>query len=210
VLPLDDRKPWEIIADLRPQVEPARDTYTYYPNTAEVPEAAAPNIRGRSFKVLAEVELDSADAEGVIFAQGGRFGGHALFLKDHRAHYVYNFLGEAPEQLFSSGDLAPGRHVIGMDFAKDSVGEHNEAVGTTRLHVDDAIVAEGTMRTQVGMFTLCGDGLCVGRDSSDAVSSAYTAPADLTGATVLQVEVNVGDDQYIDLEREAFAALARE
>ena len=102
VLPLDDRHPWEIIADVRPQVEPVRDTYIYYPHTAEVPEAAAPNIRGRSFKVLAEVEIESADAEGVIFAQGGRFGGHALYLKDRRAHYVYNFLGVAPEQLFSS------------------------------------------------------------------------------------------------------------
>jgi hypothetical protein len=100
--------------------------------------------------------------------------------------------------------------VIGMDFAKEHVGEHNEAVGTTRLHVDEAVVAEGTMRTQVGMFTLCGDGLCVGRDSSDAVSSAYTAPADLTGATVRQVEINLSDDQYIDLEQEAMAALARE
>ena len=29
------------------------------------------------------------------------------------------------------------------------------------------------MRTQVGTFTLCGDGLCVGRDSSDPVSSEY-------------------------------------
>jgi len=210
VLPLDDRHPWEIIADVRPQTEAVRDTYVYYPHTAEVPEAAAPNIRGRSFKVLAEVEIDSPDAEGVIFAQGGRFGGHALFLKDRRAHYVYNFLGVAPEQLFSSQELEPGRHVIGMDFAKDHVGEHKEAIGTTCLHVDDAVVTEGAMRTQVGMFTLCGDGLCVGRDSSDAVSSAYASPADLTGATVLQVEVNVGDDQYIDLEKEAFAALARE
>jgi hypothetical protein len=51
------------------------------------------------------------------------------------------------------------------------------------------------------MFTLCGDGLCVGRDSSDAVSSAYTSPGDLTGANVLQVEINLSDDQYIDLER---------
>ena len=147
-----------------------------------MPEAAAPNIRGRSFKILAEVEIESADAEGVIFAQGGRFGGHALFLKDRRAHYVYNFLGVPPEQLFSSDELAPGRYVIGMDFAKEGVGEHGEATGTTRLHVDDKVVAEGAMRTQVGTFTLCGDGLCVGRDSSDAVSSAYESPADLTGA----------------------------
>ena len=66
------------------------------------------------------------------------------------------------------------------------------------------------MRTQVGMFTLCGDGLCVGRDSSDAVSSAYDSPADLTGASVRAGRDQPGDDQYIDLEQEAMAALARE
>jgi hypothetical protein len=42
------------------------------------------------------------------------------------------------------------------------------------------------------------------------VSSAYTSPADLTGASVLQVEIDLSDDQYIDLEKEAMAALARE
>jgi hypothetical protein len=66
------------------------------------------------------------------------------------------------------------------------------------------------MRTQPGKFTLCGDGLCVGRDSSDAVSSLYRAPAPFKGGTIAQVEVNVGSDQYIDLEKEAMAALARE
>jgi arylsulfatase len=210
VLPLDDRKPWEILSDLRPQAEAERDTYVYYPGTAEVPEAAAPNIRGRSFRVLAEVDVDSPDAEGVVFAQGARFGGHAIYLKGGKAHYVYNFLGVPPEQTFSSGELDPGRHVIGMDFTKDHVGDHGETIGTTRLYVDDQVVAEGTMRTQVGFFTLCGDGLCVGRDSSDAVSEAYTPPGELGGATVVRVQVNVGADQYIDLEREAFAALARE
>jgi hypothetical protein len=50
----------------------------------------------------------------------------------------------------------------------------------------------------------------VGRDSSDAVSSAYQSPADLTGARVVQVEINLSDDRYIDLEQEAMAALARE
>ena len=51
VLPLDDRHPWEIIADVRPQIRARTATPTSTtPHTAEVPEAAAPNIRGRSFK----------------------------------------------------------------------------------------------------------------------------------------------------------------
>ena len=66
------------------------------------------------------------------------------------------------------------------------------------------------MRAQVAYFALCGDGLCVGRDSSDAVSSLYRSPAPFKGGTITQVEVNVGADQYLDLEKEAMAALARE
>jgi arylsulfatase len=49
-------------------------------------------VHGVSYKVLAEVEL-TPDAEGVIFAQGSRFGGHALIVKDNQLSYIYNFLG---------------------------------------------------------------------------------------------------------------------
>jgi hypothetical protein len=97
-----------------------------------------------------------------------------------------------------------------MEFAKESTGERGEALGTTRLFVDEDVVAEGPMRTQLAFFTLCGDGLCVGRDSGDAVSKEYRAPATFKGGTILQVEVSTGDDQYLDLEKEAHALLARE
>jgi hypothetical protein len=210
VLPLDDRLPFEILSDPRPQPEPARELFVYYPGTAEVPESVAVNTRSRSFKILAEVEITSADAAGVIFAHGSRFGGHALFLKDRKLWYVYNFLGIPPEQQFVSDEVAPGKHVLGMEFVKESAGEHHEALGTTRLYVDEDVVAEGPMRTQVAQFTLCGDGLCVGRDSGDAVSEEYSAPGTFTGGTVLQVEVSVGNDQYVDLERQAHAMMARE
>jgi arylsulfatase A-like enzyme len=210
VLPLDDRKPYEILADPRPQPEPPRDTYVYYPDTADVPESVAVNTRSRSFKILAEVELTSPDAEGVIFAHGSRFGGHALFLKEQKLCYVYNFLGIPPEQQFVSEKLELGKHVLGMEFTKESTGEHGEGIGTTQLYVDDEVVASGAMRTQLAQFTLCGDGLCVGRDSADAVSKEYRSPARFKGGTIVQVEVNVGDDQYVDLEKMAAAMLARE
>ena len=42
----------------RPQMSPPRDRYVYYPDTLEVPEAVAVNVRGRSFKIAAEVDLD--------------------------------------------------------------------------------------------------------------------------------------------------------
>ena len=72
---------------------PPRDRYIYYPNTLEVPEAVAVNVRGRSFKIAAEVDVQTADAGGVLFAHGSPFGGHALYLKDGKLKYVYNYLG---------------------------------------------------------------------------------------------------------------------
>jgi arylsulfatase A-like enzyme len=211
VLPLDDRRPAEILNDPRPQPEPPRDTYVYFPDTAEIPEAVAPNIRGRSYRILAEVEVDAGGAEGVVFAQGARFGGHALFLREGRLHYVYNFLGIPPEQVLAAdAPIAPGRHVVGVAFDRKTTGEYGETHGTATLYVDDHAVAQDDIRTQIANFTLCGDGLCVGRDSSDAVSALYQAPAPLTGGRVVQVEVALGDDQYIDLERTAEAMLARE
>ena len=210
VLPLDDRLPVEILSDPRPQPEEPRDRYVYYPGTAEVPESVAVNTRGRSFKILADVEITSPDAEGVILAHGSRFGGHALFVKEGKLWYVYNFLGIPPEQQLVSEKLELGKYVLGMEFVKESAGEHGEQHGTAKLYVDEDIVAEGPLRTQIGPFTLCGDGLCVGRDSGDAVSTEYRAPATFKGGTIIQVEVSVGDDQYLDLEKEAHAVLARE
>ena len=109
-------------------------------------------------------------------------------------------------QLWNAG----GKYVLGAEFTRESAGERGESHGTTKLYVNDRVVDEGPMRTQPGKFTLCGDGLCVGRDSSDAVSSLYSAPGTFKGGTIAQVEVSVGADQYLDLEKEAFAALARE
>ena len=134
VLPLDDRLPVEILMDPRPQGEPPRETYVYYPGTAEVPEAAAVNIRGRSYRILAEVEITTPEAEGVIFAHGSRFGGHALFLKDRRLHYVYNFLGIAPEQDFVVGVARAGplraRHGVQEGVARRArrVARHDAPV----------------------------------------------------------------------------------
>jgi arylsulfatase len=58
-LPLDDRDAISILSTPRPSIVSPRDRYIYYPNTLEVPEAVAVNIRGRSYKLAAEVDIQS-------------------------------------------------------------------------------------------------------------------------------------------------------
>jgi arylsulfatase A-like enzyme len=209
VLPLDDRTALEQLNLERPSAEPPRERYMYYPDTAPVPEGVAVNTRGRSYKIIADVEITDK-ASGVIFAHGSRFGGHALFIKDKKLYYVYNFLGIKPEQQFVSPELKPGKYTLGMEFVREKTGKYHESIGKTTLYVNDKAVTSGPMKTQPGKFTLSGDGLCIGRDSGDAVSQEYKAPGTFKGGTILGVGVSVEKAQYLDLETLAAAVLARE
>jgi len=210
VLPLDDRNALEILNIKRPSAEPSRERYLYYPGTSPVPEAVAVSIIGRSYKILADVEITDPDCSGVIFAHGSRFGGHSLFIKNKKLHYVYNFLGIKPEQGLISTELTPGKYTLGMEFTKESVGKNHEFLGTAKLYVNDKVVAEGPMKTQAGAFSLTGDGLCVGYDSGDAVSQEYKSPGTFKGGTILGVGVTVEKAEYLDLEKEAQAKFMRD
>jgi hypothetical protein len=62
------------------------------------------------------------------------------------------------------------------------------------------------------LFSLAGEGLCVGRDSAEPVTGDYPGahPHTFTGGTIKRVAVDVSGDPYLNLEREAQAMLARE
>ena len=77
----------------RPQLTSPRDSYVYFPGDSPVPEWQAVNTKNRSFVIGALVDIAAPGAQGVIFAHGSRFGGHALYVKDDRLHYVNNFVG---------------------------------------------------------------------------------------------------------------------
>ena len=188
---------------------PPSGQYTYYPGTTAVPERNAANVHGVSYKALAEVEF-TGDTEGVIFASGSRFGGHSLFVKDGRLVYAYNFLGVPPEVRIVAPAPRSGPHVVGVEFTKERVGEHHESYGPLKLYVDDEVVAEEEIRTVTGHFSLCGEGLCIGYDSGDAVSSEYGAGFVFTGGKIEKVVFDIGDDVYIDVERHLAAAMARD
>jgi arylsulfatase len=200
--PLDDRSATEILTIERPTEEALKDSYIYYPHTSSVPEAVAVSVRGKSFKIVSNVDITDANASGVIFAHGSRFGGHSLFIKDHKLYYVYNFLGITEYQLVSTG-IKPGRYTFGMEFIKEKAGEHGESLGTAKLYINDREVASAPMKAQVGKFTLVGDGLCVGYDSGDPVTKQYKSPGEFRGGTIYYVKVSTGKEQYADLEREA-------
>jgi len=106
--------------------------------------------------------------------------------------------------------LTTGKHTLGMEFFKESTGEYGESHGTAKFSIDEETVAGGPICTQSGMFALCGDGLRVGRDSSDPVSKEYGAVIAFEGGMSQGVAVSVGSDIYLNREKQAAAAMARD
>ena len=96
---------------------------------------AAVELGGKSFVVVADVTVDTAGAEGVLFKQGGAHGGHVLFIQDGRLHYAYNFFGER-EQLISSPDPVPlGRHLFGVRYTRTgTVANSHTPLGQAALY----------------------------------------------------------------------------
>jgi len=210
--PLDDRSPVEIINTPRPLLSKPRNRYRYYPDAADVPEAQAVNVRGRSYVVGALVDVPAPGAQGVLFAQGSHFGGHALYVKDNRLHYVYNFVGSDLTTIVADRELPSGENLIlSASFEKDGEDPPGVATGILSIYHGEQEVGRERIRTQPGTFGLTGSGLSVGR-STTAITDDYPGvrPWRFTGGTLKFVAVDVSGEPYVDLEREAEAMLMRE
>src|SRR5262249_16121541 len=118
-LPVLDLTAVEILADpTRPQVVPPRDRYIYYPGAAAVPESPAVNIGNRNYSIAVEVDVETPEAAGVLFSHGARFGGHALYVKDGKLKYVYNFVGLDEQIVESTVEIPTGAVVVAAAFER--------------------------------------------------------------------------------------------
>ncbi|HSD58054.1 MAG TPA: hypothetical protein VLB04_07710, partial [Methanotrichaceae archaeon] len=210
-LPIDDRSPLEIITTPRPQPSKPRNRYIYYPHTADVPESVAVNIRGRSYTIAAGVVIDKTEAEGVLFAHGSGLGGHSLYIKDRKLHYVYNWLGVDIQKITSDVEIPTGRHIFSAEFQKTGQDPQTRSfLGTLNLYIDNKKVGEAKIKTQPGRFSIAGDGLCVGRDSGSPVSPDYEPPFAFTGGAIEKVAVDVSGELFVDHEKEVAAWIMKD
>jgi arylsulfatase len=117
------------------------------------------------------------------------------------------------QKVVANADVATGTNMIlSAAFVKDGEDPPHVATGILSLYYGDQKVGEGRIKIQPGSFSLAGEGLCVGRDSSDPVTSDYPgeAPYRFIGGTIERVAVDVSDEPFVDMEREAAAMLPRQ
>ncbi|HET9394440.1 MAG TPA: hypothetical protein VFO36_00170, partial [Nitrospiraceae bacterium] len=173
VLPIDDRGVERFDSSLagRPDLMAGRTSLTVYEGMVGMMENAFINVKNRSKTITAEVEIPSGGANGVILAQGGRFGGWSLYVKDGKPAYAYNWVGLHRYTVASNASLPSGKSTIKLEFAYDGGGRGKG--GTATLFVNGSKVAEGRIEnTNANIFS--GDeGTDVGMDEDTSVTEAY-------------------------------------
>ena len=94
VIPLDDRGAERLNPDLagRPTLIHG-NSQLFFAGMGRLSESSVVSIKNKSFSVTAEIDVPETSANGVLIAQGGRFGGWAVYIKDGRLKFVYNVLG---------------------------------------------------------------------------------------------------------------------
>jgi hypothetical protein len=154
VLPIDDRvmERFNGQAVGRPDMMGGRTSITLAEGMTGMMESVFLNVKNKSNTITAEVEVPASGANGTIFAQGGRFGGWSLYVKNDIPAYDYNFLGMKHFTIASTKPIAPGKATIRFEFAYDGGGPGKGGIGT--LFVNGEKVAEGRIEhTQAGMFS---------------------------------------------------------
>jgi arylsulfatase len=194
VLPLDDRVMERVDASLvrRPDLMAGRTSITLGEGMVGLMENTFLNVKNRSKTVTAEIEVPEAGARGIVLAQGGRFGGWALYVKDGVPAYDYNFLGLSRTTIAATDKLAPGKATLRFEFAYDGGGPARGGTGT--LFVNGAKVAERRIeRTQPVMFSAdetADVGIDLGTPVVEAIGSE--ARSRFTGR-IPKVTVEIGD-----------------
>jgi arylsulfatase len=152
-------------------------------------------------------------AEGVIFAQGGEFGGWSLYVLEGKPRYCYNLFGLQRFKVEGTLPVPAGTHQVRMEFAYDGGGLAKG--GSVTLYVDGQEAGQGRVEaTQPMMFS--GDETAdVGSDTASPVSDDYSRESSAFTGTVNWVQIDLGEDaedadHLISPEERLRVAMARQ
>lgn len=191
VLPLDDRRQELFNPKLagRPDLMFGRTSLTLYEGMNGLLENDFINIKNTSFEIVAEVETGDKPVNGVIVAQGGRFGGWSLYVKDGTPIFIYNYLGLDHYTATASSKLPKGKSTVKMDFAYE--GGKPGSGGTATLYINGTSVGSGKIgQTQFAIFS-ADETAGVGVDTETPVTEDYTRKGSKFTGTIDKVVINL-------------------
>jgi arylsulfatase len=212
VLPLDDRGIERAVPEIagRPTLI-SGDSQLLFAGMGRLSENSVVSIKNKSFSVTANLEVPDSGAEGTIIAQGGRFGGWALYAREGKAKFVYNVLGIHEFPTVADEPIPAGKHQVRMEFEYEGGGLGKG--GTVTLYYDGRSVGTGKVAFTQAMIFSADETTDVGYESGTAVSSELTAETSRFTGKIEWVQIDLGkddNDHLIDPEERLKIVMARQ
>jgi arylsulfatase A-like enzyme len=212
VLPLDDRGAERLDPTMagRPTLIHG-NSQQFFPGMGRLSENSVVSIKNKSFSVTADIEVPAGETNGVIIAQGGRFGGWALYAKGGKAKFVYNVLGIHQFPVEAESPIPTGTHQVRMEFAYDGGGLAKG--GDVTLFYDGEPVGKGRVGATQAMMFSADETTDIGYESGTTVTPDYSSRGSRFNGKINWVQLDLGDDDhdhYIDPEERLRVAMARQ
>ena len=203
VFPLDDRRSERFDASIagRPDLPAGRRSMTFYPGMSHLTENTVLNVKNRSHTITAEVEIPEDGANGVIIAQGGRFAGWSLYVKDGAAKYVHNWFDSEYYYVGGEEKLPAGTMTIRYHFNFE--GKTPGSGGTGTLYINDEKVAVGKIDKTVPFIFSADETLDIGGDLALPVTDDYPeGESNKFSGKIHWVRIDLEEDDVSQLEPE--------
>jgi arylsulfatase len=175
----------------RPSPANGKTSFTYYAGVTRLTRGVSANLGGHSHHIVADLEIPAAGAEGVIIAQGSRYGGYTFYVKNGKLIYEADAFGLDHQKLVSSEPLPVGKVQVAFEFIVDksaapsigTAGPFREPItgGMGRISINGKQVGEGHFTRLNPSFGMVGGAMDIGRNTGSPVSGAYETPFPFTG-----------------------------
>jgi arylsulfatase len=212
VLPMDDRTAERFDPGMAGRPTLIRgNSQLFFAGMGRLSENSVVSIKNKSFSVTAEVDVPTDGAEGVIIAQGGRFGGWSFYVKDGKAKFVYNVLGIQAFVTAADAPVPEGTHQVRVEFAYDGGGLAKG--GDVTLYHDGTAVGTGRVEATQPIVFSADETTDIGYESGTTVTDDYTARDSRFTGRINWVQIDVGTDDhdhFIDPEERLRIAMARQ
>ncbi|MES2390701.1 MAG: arylsulfatase [Acidobacteriota bacterium] len=162
---------------------------------------------GTGYTIHAEIDNPDGKAQGVVIAQGGRYGGFTLFVKDRHVHFEINSFGHVSGEMVSKKELPVGHSVIEVEVVPDTPRSATAGPlkGASPFPGNGMLKIDGTEQAKTAFTNIPASGgywspaetLDIGSDLGSAVSKMYVSPNRFTGiidSVTLELHETEGSD----------------
>lgn len=201
VLPLDNSKVERLDTSNRPSLTRGRSVFAYFPGQVRIPEGAAPDVKNKSFRIAAAVEIPEGGADGMLLTQGGRFSGWGLYILGGKPVFCYNLAGVERFVVTGTEVLPAGKHLIEFDFKYDGPGLGKG--GVAKVMVNGKVVGEGKFGRTLPFRMSLDETLDCGEDTGTPVSEDYRVPFRFAG-NLGRVAIRLGEEKLSEEDQKLF------